>query len=251
MGVPGPSPTIEVAETSSARVVLTAEEVMELATCRYIDFPGVRVIDLQAPQLPEKVYKVAAERMFNETTIMETIASVSKALQEYERTGGFAPAAGAETTDAALMAPAAGDELVGDAPVPPPAGESREEPLPGPAEAVEAGAASAATEAVGAIVEEVRSSPPCPIAADTDRARVPDEPVAADQWQAAPEDSIRTASPEIQRSRGRGRPRPREPHGTRPRLLNWTVPQGRLLSGLGTTPRATRRWRCATPWSAG
>jgi hypothetical protein len=69
-----------VAETSSARAALTAEEVMELATCRYIDFPGVGVIDLEVPQLPEKVFEVAAEQMFNEPTIMETIALVSKAL---------------------------------------------------------------------------------------------------------------------------------------------------------------------------
>jgi hypothetical protein len=47
--VPCPPPTEEVAETSSARVALTTEEVMELATCRYIDFPGVGVIDLDAP----------------------------------------------------------------------------------------------------------------------------------------------------------------------------------------------------------
>jgi hypothetical protein len=82
--VPGHSSTTEVVETLSARVVLTTEEVMELATCRYIDFPGVGVIDLEAPQLPEKVYEVVAERMFNEPTIMEMIASVSKALQEYK-----------------------------------------------------------------------------------------------------------------------------------------------------------------------
>jgi hypothetical protein len=50
--VPRPPPTTEASETSSTRVALTAEEVMELATCRYIDFPGVRVIDLEAPQLP-------------------------------------------------------------------------------------------------------------------------------------------------------------------------------------------------------
>jgi hypothetical protein len=69
-----------VAESSSARVALTAEEMMELATCRYIDFPGVGVIDLEAPQLPDKVYKVVAERMFNEPMIMEMIASVLKAV---------------------------------------------------------------------------------------------------------------------------------------------------------------------------
>jgi hypothetical protein len=27
---------------------------MDLETCRYIDFPSVGVIDLEAPQLPEK-----------------------------------------------------------------------------------------------------------------------------------------------------------------------------------------------------
>jgi hypothetical protein len=87
--VQDPPPAVEVAESSSARVALTTEEVMELATCRYIDFPGIGVIDLEAPQLPKKVYEVAAERMFNEPTIMETIASVSKALQEHERAGGL------------------------------------------------------------------------------------------------------------------------------------------------------------------
>jgi hypothetical protein len=50
------------------------EDMMELATCRYIDFPDVGVV-------PE----VATEWMFVEPTIMETIASVSKALHEYER----------------------------------------------------------------------------------------------------------------------------------------------------------------------
>jgi hypothetical protein len=59
--VPGPSVTTEVAESSLARDALTVEEVMELATCRYIDFPGVGVIDLEAPQLPEKVLEVATE----------------------------------------------------------------------------------------------------------------------------------------------------------------------------------------------
>jgi hypothetical protein len=177
---------------------------MKLATCRYIDFPGVGVIDLEVPQLPEKVYEVVAERMFNKLTIMEMITSVSKVLQEYERAGGFTPAAGVETTDAALVAPTAGDELVGDAPVPSPVGESREEPLPGPAEAVEAGAAAALTMVAEAVVEEVRSSPPRLVATDADKARVPDEPAATDQGQATPEGSVMTASPEIQEVRGTG-----------------------------------------------
>jgi hypothetical protein len=78
---PSPSATVEVAESSSAQDALTVEEVMELVTCRYINFPSVGVIDLEAPQLPEKVLEVVMERMFTEPSIMETIASVSKVLQ--------------------------------------------------------------------------------------------------------------------------------------------------------------------------
>jgi hypothetical protein len=126
VGVPGPPLTAEVAETSSARDALTTEEVMELATCRYIDFPDVGVIDVEAPQLPEKVLEVATEQMFNEPAIMETIASVSKALQQYERARGFAPAVAAEETDAALEAPAARVGPTADASAPPSANESRE-----------------------------------------------------------------------------------------------------------------------------
>jgi hypothetical protein len=47
--VQGPPPTAEVAESSSTRVSLTVEEMMDLETCRYIDLPGVEVIDLEAP----------------------------------------------------------------------------------------------------------------------------------------------------------------------------------------------------------
>jgi hypothetical protein len=36
---------------------------------------------------------MATERMFAEPTIMETIASVSRALHKYERSGGFVPPA--------------------------------------------------------------------------------------------------------------------------------------------------------------
>jgi hypothetical protein len=78
--VQGSPPTAEVAESSTSRASLTVEEMMDLETCWYIDLPGVGVIDLEAPQLPEKKYDAAAGRRSNEPTIMETIASVSKAL---------------------------------------------------------------------------------------------------------------------------------------------------------------------------
>jgi hypothetical protein len=68
-----PSPAAKAAGTSSAVGAVTVEEVMELATCQYIDFPDVGVIDLEVPQLPEKVLEVATERMLAEPSIMDTI----------------------------------------------------------------------------------------------------------------------------------------------------------------------------------
>jgi hypothetical protein len=59
------------------------------------------------PQLVEKEYEVAAERRSNESTIMETIASVSKVLQEYEHASSFASAATADVEDVALAVPVA------------------------------------------------------------------------------------------------------------------------------------------------
>jgi hypothetical protein len=67
-------------ETTLAAGAVTVEEVMELATSQYIDFPGIGVINLEAPQLPEKVLDVATERMFAEPSIMEMMVSVSQAL---------------------------------------------------------------------------------------------------------------------------------------------------------------------------
>jgi hypothetical protein len=124
--VQGPLPTAEVAESSSTRVSLTIEEMMDLETCRYIDFPGVGVIDLEAPQLPEKEYEVAAKQRSNELTIKETIASILMALQEYERAGGFASAAATDVGGTILAAPAAHMEPSADASVPPWVNEGRE-----------------------------------------------------------------------------------------------------------------------------
>jgi hypothetical protein len=47
--VQGPLSTAKVAESSSVRVSLTVEDMMDLETCWYINFPGVSVINLEAP----------------------------------------------------------------------------------------------------------------------------------------------------------------------------------------------------------
>jgi hypothetical protein len=94
---------------------MTAEEALELATCRYVDFPGIRVVDLDAPELPsndEEMLEVARERMFAEPSHLETIASVSWVLHQYERTGGFAPPAASEAAEEVPEESAAGTESV-------------------------------------------------------------------------------------------------------------------------------------------
>jgi hypothetical protein len=190
-----PLATAEVAEISSARDAITVEEVMQLTTCRYMDFPGVGIIDLEAPQLPEKVLEVATERMFSELSIMETIASVMKVVHEYERAGSFVPAVALEPTNEALEALATSMEPTADASVPPPANENRGASLLQPTEAT---AVVVVTGVAEAIVGEVGTSPPLPVAADANEARALDEPTAAAQEQAAPEGTARVASPEIQ-----------------------------------------------------
>jgi hypothetical protein len=58
---------------------------MELATCWYIDIPGVGVIDLEVSQLPEKVIEVAMDWMFTELSIMETIATVGHVSDNFHK----------------------------------------------------------------------------------------------------------------------------------------------------------------------
>jgi hypothetical protein len=267
--VADPSPVVEVSEhslavemlepppaagavgSSSAINAVTVEEVMGLATCRYIDFPGVGVIDLEAPQLSENVLEVATERMFIEPSIMDTIASVSKALREYERVGGFAPVVAAEATDVALEAPAASMEPTADASVPPLASERQEVSLPQPAEAAEVTAAVAATGAAEAIVGEAGSLPPRPVMLAPTRFAL---------LMSLPPPSKREPLPRVQqglppqrskRSRRRGRPCLRSQQAVKPRPSSLPAPRGRPFSGPTMTPRTTRRLRCATPWSMG
>jgi hypothetical protein len=72
--------------------------------------------------------------------IMETIASVSKALQEYECAGGFAPVIATDEEDVALAAPVAHVEPRKDVSALPQINEGREAspPPPRPVEAAEA-----------------------------------------------------------------------------------------------------------------
>jgi hypothetical protein len=144
------------------------------------------------------VLEVATERMFAELTIMKTIASVSKALHEYERAGGFAPHAAPGASETVSVTPATGMEHAADASALPPTSESQEVLLPQLAKAVETAAAVAATDASEVVAGGAGSSPSLPVAAAIDEVRAPDEPSATVQEQNVPEDMTRVASLEIQ-----------------------------------------------------
>jgi hypothetical protein len=70
-------------EPSSAVGAASIEEVMDLATRRYVDFLGIGIVDLDTSELPSndrEMLEVATERMFTVRSILETIVSVTLAL---------------------------------------------------------------------------------------------------------------------------------------------------------------------------
>jgi hypothetical protein len=123
---------------------------------------------------------VAAEWRSNEPTIMETIASVSKALQEYERAGGFASTAAEDAEDVALAAPVAREDPREDASAPPHVDEGREASSPQPVEAAETLAPVEMPVSAEAIVGEEGTSSPGPVAVEVE-ARMLDEPATIAQ----------------------------------------------------------------------
>jgi hypothetical protein len=195
------------------------------------------------------VFEVASERMFNEPTIMETIMSVSKVLQEYERASGFAPAVAAEAADAALEAPAAHVEPTADAFAPPSAIESREASLPQSAEVAEAPASVAEADTTDAVVGEEGSSPHRPVVTDAGDAEthVPDEPTAAVLEPAAPETMTRAASPEIQEVEGTGASFSQGTAGGEAQTLELACTSWAATLGLGVDSEDDGRLRHTTP----
>jgi hypothetical protein len=131
---------------------------------------------------------------------METIASVSKEMQEYELAGGFAPAVVEDTEDVALAAPAARVEPTEDVSVPSHVDEGREASPPGPVEAAETPAPIAKPGSAEAVAGEEETSPPGPITVEVEdvETRVLDEPTAVVQGLAVPKTVARAITPEIQ-----------------------------------------------------
>jgi hypothetical protein len=113
---------------------------------------------------------VVTKRMFTEPSILETIALVSQALQQYERASGFAPSAAPEAAETVPEESAAGTEPVADASTPPPTSEGQEASLPQPVEAAETTVNDAAIGATEGVVGEAGSLLSHSVAAGADKA---------------------------------------------------------------------------------
>jgi hypothetical protein len=109
---------------------------MDLATRSYVDFPGIEIVDLDAPELPSndrEMLEVATKWMFAELSIVETNALVTLALRQYEGAGGSVPPAMSEAAKAVPEESAASTESAAIVPAPPPTREVQEASLPQPA----------------------------------------------------------------------------------------------------------------------
>jgi hypothetical protein len=229
---------------------ITVEEVMELATSRYIDFLGVGIVDLDTPELPSKVLEVATEWIFTEPTILEMIVSVSQALHQYERAGDFAPSAAPEAADAVPEEPTAGTESIAAMPAPQPTSEGQEASLPQPAEAVEPTVAAATAGVTEDVVGEAGLSSPRPIVAGADEAVEPEGPAVALQECVAPEEAARATSPEIQEvEEDPGAALLQGAVDGEARTLELSYASWQPLPSVVMTLKMTRRLRCTTPWS--
>jgi hypothetical protein len=142
--------------------------------------------------------EVVGEWMFAELSILETIASVSWALHQYERAGSFAPPAMSEVVDTVPEESATGTESVAAVSAPLSTSDGQEASLPQPAEAAEPTATTTTASVTEDVVGEAGLSSPRSVATNADEVIAPDEPAAALQERVAPEDTARAASMEIQ-----------------------------------------------------
>jgi hypothetical protein len=165
---------------------------------------------------------------------METITSVSRALQEYECAGGFASAAETDTEDTAIAARVAHVEPTEDASILPQVNEGREasppqsvEPAGPPALVEESGAAEAVVGGEG-------TSPPPPVAAGAEgiETLVLDEPATIAQESTVPKMMTRATTPEIQEAEETGASLSQGTVGGEARTLELACTSWAATSGL-------------------
>jgi hypothetical protein len=193
--------TSMVPESSPAAGSASVEGVADLASCRYVDFPVIRIIDLDTPELPSndrEMLEVAMERMFTDPLISDTIASVTSALRQDEGAGGSTPPAASEAAVEVLEESTTGTESVVDVSPPSLNREGTSASLPQPAETNAAAPTASVVDVVEGVVGGAGPSSPWPVVAATEEDLVTSQPAAAPQERVAPEGTTRAASPEIQ-----------------------------------------------------
>jgi hypothetical protein len=143
-------------ESSMAAGAVSIEGAADLSSCRYVDFPGIRTIDLDAPELPSndrKMLEVATEQMFADPSILDSIASVA-VLRQDQGAGGSTPPAAPEAAEGVL------GESVVIVPLPTSTGEGMGTSLPQPTEAAIAAPAFSVVDAAEGVVGGVGPSSP-------------------------------------------------------------------------------------------
>jgi hypothetical protein len=254
-------------ESSAAAIAASVEGAAGTSSSRYVDFPGIGIIDLDATELPSndrEILEVATERMFVDPSILDAIASVLLVSRQDEGAGSLAPPAAPEAAEGVLEESTASSESVVIETPPTSVGESMDAPLLQPTEA----AVDALTPSVVGMIEEVirgaGPSPSQPAATVTEEDPVPSQPVAAPEECDAPEGAIRAASPqerdtpegttratslEIQETEeNSGVALPQDVENGEAHL-ELPVPRGRPPSWSAMTPRSTRMPQCARPSS--
>jgi hypothetical protein len=187
-----------VPESSEAATAALIEGVADAPSSRYVDFPSIRIIDLDATELPSNdwgILEVTMERMFADPSILDAIASVPPVPRQNEGAGGSAPPTVLEAAKGDLRDPTASMESVVIEPPPMSAGESTNAPLLQPAEAGMDAPTPSVVGVVEGVVEGVGPSSSQPAAATAEEVPMLSQPTAAPQECDAPEGTTRAAPP--------------------------------------------------------
>jgi hypothetical protein len=188
-------------EFSTAAGVASIEGTTDLSSSRYMDFPGIGTIDLDAVELPSndwEILVVATEQMFADPSTLDAITSVTSALRQDEGAGGSVPSVASEAAERVLGESAAGTESVVIVSPPTPVGEGMGASQTQPTEAVTVVPATLVVGTVEGVVGGAGPSSPRPVVAAVEEVLMPSQPAVAPQERDAPEGATRAASPEIQ-----------------------------------------------------
>jgi hypothetical protein len=243
------------AEPESTAVVTAepTEGASDTSSSRYVNFPGVGIIDLDATELPSndrELLEIVTERMFADPSILDAIALVSSVSRQDEGVVGSAPRARGSRGGSRGVH---GRHRTGCDRAPANVGRRKHRRTAAPARR---GSHERATPSVLGTIEGVVGgagpSSPQPAAAVVEVVPVPSQPVAPSQECDSPEGTTRVASPEIQEAEeNTGAALPQGAASAEAQVLELTRASWTTAFEVGDDPRTTRRPQRATHLSAG